>query len=515
MRNVGKIAVLLFVLLLGILVTSLRTPTGAWAQSPWSNPVSISTKTKLPWFPDIAVDADGRIHVVYDTRDVPVGEEEVLPGIMYTVYENGEWRTPNDIHLGKTGNIFRPAIAIDPRGNLHMTALGVRYRRAPVDNAWSAAAWYNHVLDGGTTYMSDVAVDSRGNLHAVYEKWILLAEPMQMTDDRQIYGLSDIFYRRSSDGGQTWTAPANLSQTAEIGSHRVQIKIDSHDIIHVTWDEGWDRWSLYDTPREGVYIHSTDGGRTWSKAVRFYEPERTNAQMAAASDNRGNVLAIWRPTTIDQVYYTWSTDGGSSWSRVQPIPKFYARAYNDTMFDAYDMATDSEGNIHLVAVGRSRPPAFEGDAVPLGVYHLTWDGMVWSDPEPLAIYEPDFGFPEYPKLTISEGNQLHTVWFVRDEQWGGVHYRIYYSHSESAAPRQTPPPTPTAAPTMTPTPLPTPLPTATPLPTVDPGTSGMPAGLYTENDDVGRLLIALSPVAVVAFLLVAIKMGWWRKLFSR
>jgi hypothetical protein len=500
---------------MGILIIGPRVQTDTWAQSPWSSPILISTQTKLPWFPDIAVDADGRIHVVYDTRDVPIGEDEVVPGIMYTAYGNGEWRVPNNIHLGKTGNIFRPAIAVDPRGNVHLTALGVRYWRAPGGDAWSAAAWHKHVLDSGTTYMSDIAIDSQGTVHAAYEKWILLPETIQTSDGRTVFGLSDIFYRRSSDGGQTWTVPFNLSQTAEIGSHRVQIKVDGNDIIHVTWDEGWDRWSLYDTPREGVYVRSADGGRTWSKPVRFVEPERTNAQMAAVSDNQGNVLAIWRPTTIDQIYYTWSTDGGASWAGIQPIPNFYARAYNDTMFDAYDMATDSVGKIHLVAVGRTRPQTHEVDAVPLGIYHLTWNGMAWSDPEPIAIYEPEVGFPEYPKLAISEGNQLHVVWFVRDEQFGGKQYRILYSHSESSAPRQKPPPTPTALPTTTPTPTLTPTPMATPLPTVDPTTSGMPSGLYTENDDVGQLFIALSPVALVAFLLMAIKLGWWRRLFSR
>jgi hypothetical protein len=40
----------------------------------------------------------------------------------------------------------------------------------------------------------------------------------------------------------------------------------------------------------------------------------------------------------------------------------------------------------------------------------------------------------------------------------------------------------------------------------------MPSGLYTENDDVLRLLIATSPVAVLVFFLVAIRLGWFRKL---
>ena len=479
----------------------------------WSEPVLLSTKTYHPWFPDIAVDADGRIHVVYDTGDVPISQGEALPGVMYTVFQDDVWSEPNDLILGKAGNIFRPAIAVDRLGYLHMVHSGVWYRRAPVTAARSAASWSKHVLDDGVTYMSDVAVDSRGAIHVVYEKWVFGDEPILAGTGREI-GLADIFYRRSNDGGRTWTPPLNLSNTTKVGSYRVQIKVDAHDVIHVTWDEGWDRRSLWGEPQEGMYTSSADGGQTWSDPVVFSQPENTNAQIAAASDNQGGVLVVWRSTTIDRVFYSWSTDNGITWSEPREIPGLYARSYNDTPFDAYDMDTDSAGRIHLVAVGRSRLPESRGDRVPLGVYHLMWDGESWSEIEPIAIYTEDSGFPEYPKLAISEGNQLHVVWFVRDQQFGGEHYRIFYSHAESATPRQTPAPTPTLTPTATPTTTPVPPPTTTPLPTLDPATTGLPDGLYTENDEIGQLLLASSPVIVLIGMVAAVKLGWIRRLWS-
>lgn len=490
----------------------------AQSEGEWSEPILISTNPPHSWFPDIAVDGDGRIHVVYDAADVPLGGDMVMPGVMYTVCEDGVWSAPNDLHVGTgLGNIFRPAVGVDWLGNVHMThsAGGMWYYRARVDSAWSAAAWTPHILDNSATYMSDVAVDSHGAIHAAYEKWVLLDEPITRTYDSEVGGITDlfvtgltnIFYRRSSDGGRTWSAPLNLSQNKEVGSFRVQIKVDRNDVLHVTWDEGWDRLSAYGEPRESVYIRSTDGGQSWSEPAVFSQPENTNAQIASGSDGRGGVMVVWRATSIDNLFYAWSTDGGQTWPPPDRIPGLYARTYRDTDFDAYDMATDSADRIHLVAVGRLRLPANRTEPVPLGVYHLVWDGVSWSAPDPIAVYTEDEGFPEYPKIVVSEGNKLHVVWFVRDERYrAGEYLHVLYSSGLSAAPHHTPVPVP--APTSTPLPTPTPLPppTSTPFPTVVPGTSQPPRGLYTENDEVGQLALALSPVILVVMIIAAVRL---------
>jgi len=479
----------------------------------WSEPVLLSTKTHLPWFPDIAVDSDTRIHVVYDTRDIPVGGGRVLPGVMYTVCRDGAWSEPNELILGDTGNIFRPALTVDHLGRAHVTRSkgGVWYHQASADAAYSAGEWYRHVLDGGVAYMSDVAVDSKGTIHVAYETWVSLEEPITRTLGTDVIGLADVFYRRSDNGGRTWTVPLNLSRTPRVGSYRVQLKIDARDVIHVTWDEGWDRWALYGEPREGIYIYSMDGGQSWSEPVVFSQPENTNAQTAAASDNQGGVLVMWRTTSLDNLFYAWSTDRGQTMSPPEEIPGLYTRSYDNTSFDAYDMATDSAGHIHLVAVGHSRLPEVRGERIPLGVYHLVWDGASWSAPDPIAVYAEDEGFPEYPKIVVSEGNKLHAVWFVRDQQFGGEHYQILYSSSLSAAPHQTPMPIPTPTPTPLPTSTPLPPPTSTPFPTLIPGTSQPPEGLYTENDEVGQLAVALSPIALLVLAIAAVKLRWWRR----
>jgi hypothetical protein len=121
------------------------------------------------------------------------------------------------------------------------------------------------------------------------------------------------------------------------------------------------------------------------------------------------------------------------------------------------------------------------------------------------------GWPEYPRLILSQGNRLHLVWFVRDQlQTTGGHYQIWYSGAIAAAQELPLPPTPTPTATVIPTATPTILPTAT-LPSVsitEPevvAINNLATILYTENDDLLLLLKSLTPVFIIMLVLVFIR----------
>jgi hypothetical protein len=115
------------------------------------------------------------------------------------------------------------------------------------------------------------------------------------------------------------------------------------------------------------------------------------------------------------------------------------------------MATDSAGDLHLLAVARRAP----SEAVP-GLYHLVWRvaEQRWLPPEPLSANEL---YPEWPQLVIAEGKRLHAAWFTRSAS--DLHtaeksaYQVWYSSRTLDAPaiRVEIQPTPTIRPTETPT----------------------------------------------------------------
>jgi hypothetical protein len=235
-------------------------------------------------------------------------------------------------------------------------------------------------------------------------------------------------------------------------------------------------------------------------------PQPDNSQMTLGLDNNGGVLLMWRSAGLGRIYCTWSEDGGTTWSAVEPVPGVYVRP-SQTPFDAYDTATDSLGHIHVVLVATSVSPEVNRSSAPIGVYHLRWDGSSWSEPQLIAYY-PGLANPEYPKIAVGQGNRLHVVWFVRPQGASTRNMRIWYSELKTDAPLEEPPPTPTPTATPTMTPMPTLGPTVTPFPTLGPGDSGVPEGLYTESDDLARLALALSPVLLMVMIVSAVRRLW-------
>jgi hypothetical protein len=490
----------------------------------WSEPLIMSVNTRGAWFADIAVDHRDRVHVIWEgsmlgTEIVQSGSNTaIVLSAMHTVLDNGLWSEPNDIYSDwvPSGAIYRPALAAGDLGYIYLTVKPPTQRvtllRSTSDASYSALAWSKPELvsGGGVSYMSDVAIDSQGVIHVVWQETVPF-----MREDGFLLELFDIFYRRSQDGGRTWSERTNLSKTP-VHEGRAQIKIDSSDSLYVAWDEGGANQVVIasGTPgkaHRGVLVFSHDGGETWSPPRKFSYPNNTNAQMAAISNGQGEVLVVWR-SAEGPIYYDRSMDGGLSWSPPSTIPRITAYSY--TAFDAYDMALDSAGTVHLIAAG-----TLSEDYPSRGIYHLAWDGSTWSAPTLIYNSEErgeDLLVGMYPKIAVSHGNQLHVVWHTHAFLSYLKGRYIWYSTSQSQAPPQDPPailiPTPMTPSTGISTSV-----AASNVISVSHPLSSLPFSdfdpsvIYTENDDVLRLLVSLVPFALIIASTLIIHRVWRRR----
>ena len=482
------------------------------AQAPlvWSTPVEISDTDRFNWFADITVDSYGIPHVIWDAG-LSKAEIAANPGtevslLMHSHLVDGGWSVPRDVdaQINVEGHIYRGVITADLIGNIFVLYEGDLLKVSAMTAHGSAANWSEPEPVGyGAVYMGGILADEQGILHALFDELTLLDDPV-----RGVYGqvvfthLSDILYRRSIDNGRTWSDPVNLSRT-QVGEHREKLELDSRGVIYATWDEGWDRLTESGQPEQGVLRLSFDGGQTWGPKMTFAAPERTNAQFVAIGDGRAGIMAVWRATNRNEIFYSWSVDDGTTWSVPQPIRGLFARPWEETRFDSYDLAVDSAGTIHLAVVGR-----LDTDRKDSQVYHLTWNGEAWSVPN---LIQAPHGWPEYPRMVVGQGNRLHLVWFVRDQlPTTGGQYQIWYSGAIAAAQELPLPPTPTPTLTPTPTAAPIALPTAT-VPAVSitgpevEAINNLATILYTENDDLLLLLKSLAPVFMIVLVLIFVR----------
>jgi hypothetical protein len=393
-------------------------------------------------------------------------------------------------------------------------------------------AWTSYSVGGGTgdNAVTELMVDSEGIVWVGTETgvslydgqdWKAFTLPQEfvgqritaLAEDLQVNAAcslcADIFYRHSTDDGESWSAPVNLSNSF-VGSVKPQVHLGSGGNVYVTWEEGEDWYAHAGYPVSSMYAYSPDSGNTWVEPTVFSSPLGAPQQITLGVGQGGGLVVVWRlPSKGSSYYYQLSMDNGITWSDPQPVPGVIAKSWEPFSLDAYHAATDGAGDVHLLVLGYLSSLDKE-----LGLIHTMWNGSQWSPPTVIyASSDP----PEWPRIDVGAGNQVYATWFSRDEKH--IHdsargrYKIWVSSYQADAPSQTPIPLATSIPTLTPdtsggldlssTP--------TSAPVFLPDDSGLPPGLDTESDEVAQLALALLPMAVIILIIAVLRFGWFRR----
>lgn len=439
----GLYSYLSFLIVLWMPLINFGLPsTSALTQSGfWSNPISLSGPGSFAWFPEIAADSTGKIHVVWSSG---------VPGydmVLYTASKDGiTWEKNNDI-AGAVTNVnesaaTRPAIALDAQGLFHLSYEdnNLFYTHAPITSAGLANSWIPTMQINGkqAAYFSRIVIDGKGTIFLFY------TENVPAINCTECFHL---FVRQSSDFGKTWSDPIDISGEAN-GAAKPQAIVDTHNNIHVVWEGGFGGGlgQLTD-PTTVNYSASYDGGKTWTKPIQFIAQSTKQAKnITIDQDGSGQLLVVWWNLPEDKLYYQTSDDDGRSWTDPHPIPDVWGiwTVYQSRL-DDYSTTTDSGGNIHLAAIAR-----LAEDDKNLSVVDLVWDQSSWSKPFVVSTYTSDA--PEWPRIAISGGNQVNMVWFVRDHDHIYVsdkgQYQVWYARGQASSPSTQPQPIPTIKPTL-------------------------------------------------------------------
>lgn len=456
-------------LLGALLAISFAYPPVARADTgQWSKPAAVSPDVD-GWWPNVVADRAGNVHLVWrgEFPDRPLH----MSALYYSRWDGGGWSKPNDIALLSVGGGGDPppasSLAVDPNGRLHLMYRGFGPQgtdtlgqeslwHAVVDGAraGSASSWQaaTQLVRSGYARYSDIAIDSRGVAHSIWT-------------EEDGWGCG-IYYTRSADGGATWSGRVSLDAVNLVSCSRAQLEVDGQDRLHAVWELTDTRLKVETAGviRGMAYATSKDGGKTWSKArwpdtpilypakdSSEQRPKPGPQQPAVGVDGKGNVLLVYREPTGNQIFCLVSADG-ERWAPPSPVPGVKAGVAR--LHDAYDMATDSAGHVHLAMV------AYPADSDTMSLLHAEWDGQNWAKVSTVASSPP---FPEYPRLAVSEGNRLHVVWLGGDgPNIDRASLGIWHSTAQTTAPavaRQiaAAPAAASATPSTTPQPTPPPV----------------------------------------------------------
>ena len=288
-----------------------------------------------------------------------------------------------------------PAVAMDPSDTLHAVWQDdtpgnweVYYRKS-TDSGTTWSAVRRLTWTKGDSWSPDVAIDSSGTIHVVW-------------DDDTPEGL-EIYYKRSQDGGDTWSASQRITWTPDF-SYDPAIAIDSSDTIHIVW------YDYASGDSDIYYKQSQDGGDTWGASRRL--TWTTGASYTPAVGTTSSVHVVWEDETPGpaEIYYKSSPDSGSTWSAVQSITSTAGGSFMPVL------AVDSADHIHVAW--------YDNTPGNLELYYMRSedDGSSWSSAQRLTWTG---GGSRYIAMAIDSGNALHIAFY--DDTPGAS--EIYYKSS--------------------------------------------------------------------------------------
>jgi len=239
----------------------------------------------------------------------------------------------------------------------------------------------------GWSFTPDIAVDSSNNIHVVWDDFSS--------------GASEIYYKKSTDGGLTWSTK-QLTWNS-VGNSAPAIAIASTDHIHVVW--GGRRTGNF----EIYHKKSTDGGTNWT-TKRLTWNSGFSWHPDIAIDSSDNIHVVWYDDTSGnyEIYHKKSTDDGASWTTKRLIWNS-----NHSWYPA--MAIDSSDNIHVVWED-STPGNWE-----ILYKRSTNGGVSWTTKRLTWNAEHS----RHTAIAVDSSNHIHVVW----EDYSPLNSETFYKKS--------------------------------------------------------------------------------------
>jgi BNR repeat-like domain len=357
------------------------------AQAGWTPVKRLTWGSVSSQNPAIAVDSFNTIHIVWQEYSELYYKRSTDGGTTWSAAKRLTWTS---------GFSWYPAISIDSANGIHVVwqdytpgSFAIYYLTSSDRGlTWSAAK--RLTWNTGSSEYPDIA-DLYNEVHIVW-------------DTPAAGGMTDIYYKRSTTSGYTWTAAKRLTWTPGF-SESALIAIDSSDVVHVVWtDYTPGTWTIY-------YRKSPDGGATWSP-VRALTWGSYAAVTAISVGPNDFVHIVWvgYKNDNDEIFYRRSIDKGATWNTAKRLTQTSGESQDP------DIALAPNGGIHVVW-NEDTPGNKEI------YYKKSMDGGdSWSTVLRLTF---SAGSSQCPALAADFNNGIHVVW--EDDTPGNeeIYYRSY------------------------------------------------------------------------------------------
>lgn len=215
------------------------------------------------------------------------------------------------------------------------------------------------------------------------------------------FPLAALRYVHSSDGGVSWSAARTVTDDSEFGSHNFHALAAGRDgRVVISWLDG-----RHGPSSSSAYVAtSRDHGATWTRNVRVDTTAACpccRTALAVAPD--GTIALAWRsilPGSIRDIVVARSTDDGRTWS--QPVRVHHDNwQFNGCPHAGPSLRFDDAGRVHIAW--------WTGKDSAAGVWYARSDDGARTFAPAVAIDVSDFSRPSHPQLVV-RNDSVTVVW---------------------------------------------------------------------------------------------------------
>lgn len=296
--------------------------------------------------PSVRIDEQGRISLAW------VEEDKDIRRVLYsrTEQSGGALGLPVTVNQPTEAPYMRqeaPALAM--AGDEVFLTWALTHPKVTMDKPFSNELRLSRSTDGGRTFFPSILVNddeqvighSFDSLHVAPDGVVHLA----WIDGREGKKESGTFVTRSTDHGRTVVKNLKVDENTCVCC-RTSLTTGPDGTLYVVW-----RKILPGDLRETVVARSTDGGQTFTAPVivghdQWVFPGCPHRPASIGTDRLGRLYVVWYTEGVDEtpsVFLAYSDDHGDTFS-----PKQKLNVSKGTFPDHPQMAVDPEGRLVIV-----------------------------------------------------------------------------------------------------------------------------------------------------------------------
>jgi hypothetical protein len=260
--------------------------------------------------------------------------------------------------------------------------------------------YYKRSTNGGSGWGADTRL-TNNSFYSGFSSVSVSGQVVHVVWLDQRDGNSEIYYKRSTDGGSSWEADTRLTNNSLLSEYP-SVSV-SGQVVHVVWVDS------RDGNTEIYYKRSSDGGSSWGADTRL--TSNSSLSVDPSISVSGQVIHIVFYDNRDgnyEIYYKRSSDGGSSWGAD-------TRLTNNVLISGRPSIAISGQFVHVLWHD-NRDGNYE-------IYYKrsSDEGLSWEADTRMTN---NSSLSEYPTVSVS-GQVVHAVW--HDNRDGNP--EIYYKRS--------------------------------------------------------------------------------------